>query len=339
MRHFKNLIIALFIMLVSEISYSQIIPPVNAASTYTLTPGQTTSFYDPSGPGGNACGTGTVAAGNYSNCGCFTTITINAAVGEFLSVNFNEFSMWNTTSGWDWMTIHDGPTIASPTIFNNSAGGANNPLGDCGIGSSILNFCSTGRSMTFRFYATSVVNRAGWDATVTSINSPCITVLPIELVEFDGIDDDGVNKLWWVTASEINNDYFEVKRSEDGIHWEHLTRVEGAGNSNTPILYEIVDEDPFISYTYYSLSHTDFDGKVKEFDIISVENKKSVFYIYHKGNDYENIYFSSPYYYEVYNMMGQLIKSETGDSVYVGDLPSGMHLLKIGSHLRKFYVK
>jgi len=61
--------------------------------------------------------------------------------------------------------------------------------------------------------------------------------LPIQLVDFDGYDDGDVNVLNWVTASEINNDYFLIDRSENGINWEELTRVSGAGNSSTMLYY------------------------------------------------------------------------------------------------------
>lgn len=338
MKNLKLLFVSLVLTFMSTLCNSQIIPQVNATSSYTLTPGQTTNFYDPSGPGGNPCSIGLVSQGNYSNCGCFTIVTINAAPGEFLFVSFNEFSMWNTTAGWDWMSIHDGATITDPVIFDNSAGGPDNPIGDCGIGSNVLDFCTTGTSMTFRFYATSFINRAGWDANVTSTTSSC-GPLPIEIVEFEGYDDEDINRIHWVSASEINNDYYTIQRSEDGIHWETIATVKGAGNSTTPILYEIVDENPFTPYTYYSLSQTDFDGKTEKFDIIAVENRRSVFYIYRKGNDTDNLYLSSSYNFELYNMMGQRIRSGTGDSVYVGDIHTGIYIIKVGEFTQKFYVK
>ena len=337
MKHLKGLIIAFLLVLTSGVVNSQIIPPVNATSNYTLTTGHVTNFYDPNGPGGAPCTTGTTAGGSYDNCGCFTTITINAAAGEFLNVNFNEFSMWNTTTGWDWMTIHDGPTVASPTIFDNSAGGPDNPIGDCGIGANVLDFCSTGNSMTFRFYATSVVNRAGWDATVSSISSPC-GALPIELVDFSGYDDENVNKIYWTTASEINNDYFIVERSEDGMQWEHFNKVDGAGNSSTEITYTLTDSTPFISYTYYKLTQVDFDGNRETFDIISVENKASVFYVYHKEGDDDHLYLSSPYEFQIYDCMGRLVKTETSDKIYIGDLPSGINIIKVGGYTRKIII-
>lgn len=333
----KKFLIISILLLVGFIGKTQIIPPVGVASNYTLTSGQITTFYDPSGPGGNPCGTGPVPQGNYQNCNCLTTITINAAAGEFLILSFNEFSMWNTTSGWDWMKIYDGPNTASPILYDNSAGGPDNPFGDCGIGTTILDFCSTGNALTFEFWATSVVNRAGWDATVSSVNSAC-NPLPIELVDFDGYDEDDVNKIYWVTASEINNDYFTLEKSEDGIHWTTLTTVKGAGNTSTPSLYEYTDEDPYISYTYYRLSQTDFDGRNEMFNVIAIQNESTIFYTYHKQGD-NSIYMSSSYDFEFYNMMGQVVRHGFGDSINTDGLTQGIYILKINDFTQKFFIR
>lgn len=262
-------------LIVSGYTYSQIIPPTGT-SNYTLTSGQSTNFYDPSGPGGNTCGTGPVPQGNYQNCGCFTTVTINAAVGEFLTADFNEFSMWNTTSGWDWMRIYDGPTTGSAIIYDNSSTGANNPFGDCGIGASVLRFCATGRSLTFQFWASSVVNRAGWDATVESVNSAC-GLLPIELISFGGVHIEDYNKLDWVIETETNNEFFTIERSGNLKDWYFIDNVEGAHTIHTPTMYEYRDYTS--ESAYYRLSQTDFDGHKEYFSTIFIDVPKQTFEI------------------------------------------------------------
>src|SRR5262249_54819592 len=42
--------------------------------------------------------------------------------------------------------------------------------------------------------------------------------LPVELVSFYGENFGDENHLQWSTASELNNDFFTVERSSDGIH-------------------------------------------------------------------------------------------------------------------------
>ena len=53
------------------------------------------------------------------------------------------------------------------------------------------------------------------------------------LLSFTGRVDPG-NRLEWVTATEINNDYFSLERSRDGLEFSAIARVDGAGNSSQP---------------------------------------------------------------------------------------------------------
>ena len=54
--------------------------------------------------------------------------------------------------------------------------------------------------------------------------------LPIELLSFNGFLDDREVDLYWITESEINNDYFIVQRSENASNWTNTGQVDGAGN-------------------------------------------------------------------------------------------------------------
>ncbi len=85
--------------------------------------------------------------------------------------------------------------------------------------------------------------------------------LPVQLIYFDvSKEEDGVY-VSWSTASEINNDYFEVQQSNDGITWKTISKVEGAGNSTNVLYYSIVDSDiNGYEVKYYRLKQVDFDG-------------------------------------------------------------------------------
>ena len=89
--------------------------------------------------------------------------------------------------------------------------------------------------------------------------------LPIVLMEFKSSCSSGGVVLNWITASEINNNYFTIERSLDGINWEVVTIVMGAGNSNQPLHYTATDNDGFRGMSYYRLKQTDFDGKMEYF--------------------------------------------------------------------------
>jgi len=116
-----------------------------------------------------------------------------------------------------------------------------------------------------------------YDLTLT-INYPCLpssscTPLPIELISFKGENINGKNRLEWITASETGNDYFEIERSNDGIGYEIIKKVDGAGNSNTTSYYSIVDEHTPFGISYYRLRQVDFNGEASISPVVALTNK------------------------------------------------------------------
>ena len=108
------------------------------------------------------------------------------------------------------------------------------------------------------------------------------TPLPIELLSFDAVADGDQVRLTWTTATEINNDYFTIERSSDGINFEPILLHEGAGNSQTVIDYERFDVRPMLGENYYRLKQTDFDGKSETFEtkLVIFEGEASGINIY-----------------------------------------------------------
>lgn len=102
-----------------------------------------------------------------------------------------------------------------------------------------------------------------------TINGP--VVLPIELASFSAKAYGSNVHLEWTTASEKNNDFFEVQRSVDGKTFLPVVKVAGAINSNTPKNYKAIDENPIGGINYYRLKQTDLDGTSTYHKIISVE--------------------------------------------------------------------
>ena len=108
--------------------------------------------------------------------------------------------------------------------------------------------------------------------TLVSGDSP----LPIELLTFDALlnKDDQV-ELSWATATEINNDFFTIEKSNDGVNFEIQGYVDGAGNSNNLLFYESLDKLPFEGVSYYRLKQTDFDGQFSYSDIKIIRREKA----------------------------------------------------------------
>ncbi len=95
-------------------------------------------------------------------------------------------------------------------------------------------------------------------------------LLPVTLISFTGRNENEKNVLEWKTAAEINNSYFTVQRSADGINFSDLEVINGAGNSSTIHSYRSFDYDPY-QETYYRIAQSDFDGRVTYSEIISID--------------------------------------------------------------------
>jgi hypothetical protein len=92
------------------------------------------------------------------------------------------------------------------------------------------------------------------------------TPLPVEMSTFEAIAGNHQVTLNWSTASELNNDYFEVQRSTVGS-WMSIGQVQGAGTSTIAHNYSYVDNTVVngVTYTYRLVSH-DINGTVHVYD-------------------------------------------------------------------------
>lgn len=117
--------------------------------------------------------------------------------------------------------------------------------------------------------ASTVTNFSPFTLASSSAENP----LPIELVDFSAavVRNETAVLLEWQTASEINNHYFTLERSLDGFNWTEIHEEFGAGNSNSLLRYEYLDEEPVSGISYYRLKQTDFDGQFEYFPIRSVQ--------------------------------------------------------------------
>jgi gliding motility-associated-like protein len=103
--------------------------------------------------GGNFVDSGGVS-GNYANNENITTTICPVTPGDLVTVTFTSF---NTESGFDFLRIYDGNSIAAP-LLGTYAGTAIPPA----FTSSATNGC-----LTFRFTSDGSVVRAGWTSNIT----------------------------------------------------------------------------------------------------------------------------------------------------------------------------
>ena len=121
---------------------------------------------------------------------------------------------------------------------------------------------------------------SGMPYTATQLASGEIvptSTLPVKLLAFTAEKVKNTNELHWITATEINSEYFEVLRSPDGVNFESIAKVKAAGNSKDLLDYVFVDYEQLNGLTYYQLKQYDYDGANEVFNIVAIDNSSSEF--------------------------------------------------------------
>ena len=142
------------------------------------------------------------------------------------------------------------------------------PIPDNSTGGSVA-ITQTLRNSTLNYYK----------VTLGSVTHP----LPVELMTFEAVCKDNGTLLQWSTASEINNDYFTIQRSDDGKTYNDIATITGNGTSNYQNNYQYLDAQPRSGTAYYRLIQTDFNGDESTLNIASANcssiNQNEDFYI------------------------------------------------------------
>lgn len=97
--------------------------------------------------------------------------------------------------------------------------------------------------------------------------------LPVSLTSFSGKQENSGIRLNWATASELNNNHFELLRSANGKDFASITTIAGNGTSNQANTYSYLDRAPEAGTNYYKLKQVDNDGKSTiHTQVVAVEN-------------------------------------------------------------------
>lgn len=81
----------------------------------------------------------------------------------------------------------------------------------------------------------------------------------------------------WTTASEINNDRFEIEYSKDAVSFEKAGTVKGAGNSTEMIDYEFVHTNIYNNENmYYRIKQIDLNGEFTYTNVMTIAAQKEV---------------------------------------------------------------
>lgn len=175
--------------------------------------------------------------------------------------------------------------------------------------------------------------------TIGSTNS--LSPLPVVLLDFSAKAQENQVSINWSTSSEINNDYFNVEKSLDGINWVVIGRVESIGNSETITNYSLVDNNPVSGVQYYRLKQTDINGTYTYSAKVPVNYGGKVIATVsvfpNPASDVLNVELSngeqSEIKFTIYNSVGQNVMEVAGNGnmtkINISNLEAGIYILEI----------
>jgi len=101
---------------------------------------------------------------------------------------------------------------------------------------------------------------------LSSSSSP----LPVELSSLRARCRNNHAVIEWSTASEINNDYFVIERSNDNLNFIRVAMIKGSGNTSIPHNYSFEDNSIITGKYFYRLSQIDYNGTSRSFAPVTV---------------------------------------------------------------------
>lgn len=167
--------------------------------------------------------------------------------------------------------------------------------------------------------------------------------LPVTWLSFRAALEGEDVQLAWSTASESNNEGFDVQRSENGRDWQTIAFVQGAGTTSEVTSYEYTDPSPFTLHPslYYRLQQRDYDGTTDYSPIRVVElgTAGGIRVFPNPADEAVTVAFAEPLEkrgtIQLFNPNGRLVAEETlapGTSehtVRVAYLPAGTYVLRV----------
>jgi hypothetical protein len=175
------------------------------------------------------------------------------------------------------------------------------------------------------------------------------SLLPVEMTAFTGKQIGNRAQLSWSTASEKDNQGFEIERNREGGQFASIGFVKSKNLTNSSTDYEFWDNN-FDKTAYYRLKTTDLDGKETYSKTITIENKSKTSEITLFPNPIlrgSNLNIQCPpntvaddVSVEVYNANGQLMSQQRGIAPIQTDFwGSGVYCVKIVNNVNVVIIK
>ena len=188
----------------------------------------------------------------------------NAGDGDIYVTNSGTFRVdGNYDNSGSGSTNVTGGSLSVGGDYNNTGGGTTNATGG-GTINVAGNFDNTNGNTTS--------NTGGSITSGGGCTGDCMDVsLPVELVNFAVHQVNNSVRIEWTTAMELDNDHFNLYRSNDGIHFDLIQVTKGHGTTARQSNYLYYDSPKSSLTYYYRLEQVDFDGTVEVFEVRKVD--------------------------------------------------------------------
>jgi hypothetical protein len=114
------------------------------------------------------------------------------------------------------------------------------------------------------------------DFLAVAVQTPSLLPVTWGTISADPFNQTTI-RVVWNTFTEINNDYFIVGRSLDGVAFQTIGTVSGNGTTTIPHEYFFDDHDVMTGVPYYYQIHqVDYDGHVLSSKIVSAQLKPHI---------------------------------------------------------------
>jgi len=152
--------------------------------------------------------------------------------------------------------------------------------------------------------------------------------------------------LIWKTASEFNNQGFEIERSYNGVKFEKIGWVDASIYPNQLNEYLFIDNNlsPIGEFIYYRFKQLDFDGKFEYSEVKRLKLSDALGSVYIYPNPAENVLNITAEDFVSVRIIGlngkTLLNNQSAKSIDLSGIPSGIYLAEIktlrGTEFKKF---
>lgn len=176
-----------------------------------------------------------------------------------------------------------------------------------------------------------------------AVDIQCSSLLPVEYLYFKAVKNNIDADLTWSTATETENERFDIERSFDGVRFVKVGEVEGNGTTTDVSTYSYTDREVAYqvtnTYVYYRLKQVDYNGnfeysEIRQLAYDNVDATETVLYP-NPVHNYVSVKMNKPCEdctLDILNYNGQIVKSDafaSGQRINLETLPAGMYLVKI----------